>query len=166
MAVCSSQLAEGKRLHHTEPPVSHFLPVLGSIRGRLGPIRPGIKGLFGAPESPACRPLSAPEIPPWEFRCDQRLCVRHGLAGPLCCVHLERIQNVTSSFPLLCHHTRHFGSSNFFPPGPQRTVAVGDVAPGREPPSAHHPSHPSPCSGPPREPHERLTRSSTADRAP
>ena len=114
MAVCRLQLAEGKRLHHTETQGPTFCQFSGPSGGRQGPIRPGIKGLLVSPRAQHVAPWSAPpDIPPWEFRCDQRL----SQAWPgRALVQPRRIQNVLSSFPLLCHHARHSGISDFFPP--------------------------------------------------
>ncbi len=93
------------------------VPLFASSRVHPGAARDpsglGSRGCWSAREPSMSPPGPPPDIPPWEFRCDQRL----SQAWPgRALVQPRRIQNVLSSFPLLCHHARHSGISDFFPP--------------------------------------------------
>ncbi len=115
-------------------PVSHFCQCSGPSGAARAPSGLGSGSCWSAPA-----PMSAPPVRPRDpaLGIPMRSKARSGVAWPgprATWTH----QNELSSFPLLCHHARRSGISNFFPPRPQQTVAAGDVAPGREPPSAHH----------------------------
>ncbi len=78
MAVCSLQKENDCITRNPQCPT--FSQFSGPSGGCQGPIGLGSRGCLVSLRAPACRPLSAPEIPPWEFRCDQRLW--SGMAWP------------------------------------------------------------------------------------